>query len=133
MHRLSSHDIYSKPPVAECEECGVVRIVFRKDGRDRSRWRCFQAARNSNKSRHHGLTYDEMSSLKDQAGNRCQICGYPDNLRIDHDHTTEQIRGVLCNYCNTGLYLVERDIAWSNKAIAYLANAGWSWGADIRD
>jgi len=35
----------------------------------------------------------------------CTICGEEESLVVDHDHKTNQIRGMLCNRCNKGLGL----------------------------
>jgi hypothetical protein len=35
----------------------------------------------------------------------CTICGEEETLVVDHDHKTNQIRGMLCNRCNKGLGL----------------------------
>ncbi len=53
-----------------------------------------------------GLTkYREMALEQDH---RCAICGtHQSNLKefmsVDHCHRTGRIRGLLCQYCNTGL------------------------------
>jgi hypothetical protein len=46
--------------------------------------------------------YDEI--LKNQGG-RCDICKEKSKLVIDHCHTKNQFRGILCNKCNVMLGL----------------------------
>ena len=33
----------------------------------------------------------------------CTICGSEESLVVDHDHKTNEIRGMLCNNCSRGL------------------------------
>src|SRR3990167_6343729 len=51
-----------------------------------------------------GITIDEYNlMLKNQKGG-CAICGMKHNHKrrfcIDHNHTTNEVRGLLCNGCN---------------------------------
>jgi len=53
-------------------------------------------------------TYRSMISdetLKDiiETVTECVICGSYEKLVVDHCHTTNKIRGMLCNHCNKGL------------------------------
>jgi hypothetical protein len=60
---------------------------------------------------------------------RCKICGdqYPNwtlkpakRLAVDHCHSTEKIRGLLCMRCNVGLGQFRDSEQLLQKAIAYL-------------
>jgi hypothetical protein len=55
---------------------------------------------------------------------RCAIC--EDNSRllcIDHDHTTKQVRGLLCSKCNSGLGFFKDNTILLMKAKDYLDRA----------
>ena len=53
----------------------------------------------------------------------CAICErHPEDgvLRVDHDHSTGKIRGLLCRHCNLALGNMSDDVSLLRKAIAYL-------------
>ena len=44
---------------------------------------------------------------------KCAICENPitfHGCKLDHNHKTDEVRGLLCNRCNYALYLVESHI-----------------------
>jgi len=45
-------------------------------------------------------------------------------LCVDHDHSTNQIRGLLCNNCNRAIGLLKDDVALLQSAIVYIKNGG---------
>lgn len=56
---------------------------------------------------------------------KCAICGKrneDERLRDDHSKTN-QMRGLLCNYCNVKLGLID-DLEWRKNAEEYLAKYG---------
>jgi hypothetical protein len=60
-----------------------------------------------------------------EQGGGCAICGLtPDqqkrNMPVDHSHTSNAVRGVLCHRCNTSLERIELIPGWAEKALAYL-------------
>ncbi len=56
----------------------------------------------------HGITLEDYAYMyRDQKG-CCAICNTPEGelkkcLRVDHDHKTGKVRGLLCDRCNVGL------------------------------
>jgi hypothetical protein len=51
--------------------------------------------------------YDELFSLQNEV---CKICLQPEmgkRLAIDHNHTTGQVRGLLCQQCNCLIGFIE--------------------------
>ena len=51
----------------------------------------------------------------------CQICESLDDLHIDHNHKTNEIRGYLCGACNRGLGLFRENIQNLTAAIRYIS------------
>lgn len=75
----------------------------------------------------YGITLEEYEQmLRNQAG-CCGICGTHKSqkerkLAIDHDHTTNEIRGLLCTECNTSLGKLGDNVEGILKALRYLSN-----------
>lgn len=68
--------------------------------------------------------YDEM--LKNQQG-KCAICQQESNrkLCIDHNHETDEVRGLLCYKCNSILGLLNDDFHYIWKVYEYLKQTTW--------
>ncbi len=78
----------------------------------------------------YGLTVEEYENLFVKQNGVCAVCGEPETalsnigkikmLAVDHDHETGQVRGLLCNRCNTGIGLLGDNKTTLLKAVAYL-------------
>jgi len=79
-------------------------------------WYAANKERASAQNRHrrlarYGLTEEEYRVLLESQAGRCAICGSPEavrgkpeaRFRVDHDHKTGAVRGLLCLNCNSGL------------------------------
>ena len=72
----------------------------------------------------YGLSEEEYYKLFKQQNNKCAICNkeFSDELKafVDHDHITNQVRGLLCTHCNTLLGMSKDSVEILSKAIKYL-------------
>jgi hypothetical protein len=66
----------------------------------------------------YGLSEEEYTKLMEV--NNCAICGATERLRVDHDHATGKVRGILCHHCNVGLGHFKDKIELLEKAKEYL-------------
>ena len=61
--------------------------------------------------KNYGVSLDDYEAMLAYQGGVCFICNNPEpanrNLAIDHDHTTGQVRTLLCTLCNTALGLAK--------------------------
>lgn len=73
----------------------------------------------------YGISQAQYIRLKEKQGNRCGICGKVyrrKNYRVDHDHKTGKVRGLLCDKCNKGLGWFGDSVSGIKKAYDYLKN-----------
>lgn len=79
----------------------------------------------------YNLTWDNFMALIEEQNYCCAICGISldlpgnemnvnDTAHVDHCHTTNKIRGLLCKNCNRALGFFKDDISLLQKAIVYL-------------
>lgn len=72
------------------------------------------------------------AKLKEQGGG-CGICGCLENnatnrrFYVDHSHSTDHNRGLLCHRCNTALERLESIEEWAAKAQTYLDRYELEW------
>jgi len=60
----------------------------------------------------YGLLPKEYDVLLESQNGVCAICKQSSStlLQIDHDHGTDEIRGLLCHACNTTLGLLKENV-----------------------
>lgn len=81
--------------------------------------------RNYNLLAKYGISLDHFNNLLKQQENRCAVCGgeamgKANQFHVDHNHSTGNIRGLLCHFCNIALGMVRDDITHLEKLINYL-------------
>lgn len=73
----------------------------------------------------YNLTVEQYNELFNLQEGKCMICGVHQSsldkaLCVDHDHSTGEVRGLLCGNCNSGIGFFKDNVDLLNKAIIYL-------------
>ena len=106
---------------------------FKRPERIAQRRANYSTVRNVEVLRKHlyGITPEEYAAKKRRQKNRCALCRRRERqvhyhtkkrqtLSVDHNHKTNQVRGLLCSDCNRGLGLFREDPKLLIKAARYL-------------
>lgn len=72
--------------------------------------------------RTYGLTSEDYELMASAQGHRCAICNKEPKgqWHVDHDHSTGQVRALLCRLCNQGLGSFEDDPERLRVAASYI-------------
>lgn len=68
----------------------------------------------------YGLTLEQFESMLLEQSHTCAICKRRRRLHVDHDHSTNRVRGLLCGPCNRLLGLAGDDPEVLSNAEKYL-------------
>ena len=74
-----------------------------------------------------GITLEEYKEMFRKQNGCCACCGkhqleLTKTLNVDHDHSTDIVRGLLCWECNVGIGKLGDNLEGVMKAIKYLEN-----------
>lgn len=85
--------------------------------------------RNINLKRTYGITLSDYGKMLESQNNKCKICGElhdgssrETSLHIDHCHSSNKIRGLICMHCNRGLGAFRDNLDYLASAMEYLSN-----------
>ncbi len=82
-----------------------------------------------NRKHKYGLTTEAFDALLAKQGGTCAICPQvfdheaktgPAVICVDHNHDTNQVRGLLCRGCNVAVGFMEKDTSRAIRAVDYL-------------
>lgn len=118
-----------------CKMCGEVKTVdeFSPNaagflGRNARCRPCFNVYQNNGPRlarirRRWGTAGVEIEERR-RRGAGCDVCGeVTDPMHLDHDHATDEARGLLCRWCNLALGHVQDDVAKLRALADYLERA----------
>lgn len=91
-----------------------------------------QSLKGIQKSRHrflmktYGISLNQYNVMIKEQNHKCKVCGLDEidagknGLHVDHNHTTGQVRALLCSGCNTALAILEGKSEIVAKLYDYL-------------
>ena len=138
---ISSYRSVASTRTDNCSKCGALKVRSSSGKsrcyecqrrRDTAYYRQSAVRRMQLRDRHlkrkYGTSVRELEALPRRQDGRCAICRRPwrscksaKRVRVDHDHESGRIRGLLCNGCNTAIGLFEEHLDWLSGAIVYLS------------
>lgn len=68
----------------------------------------------------YGITLDQCHAKAESQDFLCAICQDMEIQVVDHNHTTNKVRGLLCWSCNTGIGGLKEDLNLFDRAKNYL-------------
>lgn len=123
-------------PMKLCPKCKISPEYVRKGNRSRMCQPCWNLGisdwgrRNPDKVKNkhlrhkYGITFEEYRRMELVQGGLCAICRKPENpgrsLAVDHNHTTGQVRALLCGNCNRGIGMLQDSADLLRAAAEYL-------------
>lgn len=101
----------------ECKTCRSLRAKSTYD---------YTVERGRHLKRKYGISLEEYSTLLEKQEGVCALCRKgPEGSRyeilvVDHDHETNEIRGLLCQQCNMALGRLGDNVESIERVLAYL-------------
>lgn len=106
------------------------KITYQKDYYKNNKEKVKKRSRSAHLMKKYNLTPEQYLELVVSQNNLCAICGNPEYkktpsgdaqpLCVDHNHTTNQVRALLCNDCNALLGFAKENKETLSNAINYL-------------
>lgn len=120
----------------ECRSCGLEKPlseyhIRRDNGKHRNDCiACQRLLKRKTQYRDmYGIELSEYDRLYAIQGGVCAVCHKPQTdprkttLCVDHDHTTGEVRGLLCSNCNVGIGHLQDDEELLQAAINYIRSS----------
>lgn len=101
-------------------------ILSKQKGQRKKKKPTKEQTREYNRRRSYKLEPEEYAAMLNSQNNRCKICLLESDqslfglLHVDHDHTTKEVRGLLCHRCNRGLGGFRDDPKLIRATLSYL-------------
>jgi hypothetical protein len=117
---------YKNGKLPHCKSCKT-QYVNRWRNHPENKDKCLEHQRSKRRQKKYHLEPGEFERRIEEQDNCCALCGKPFELdksakapRVDHDHSTGKVRGILHSNCNVMIGLAEENTGTLRKAIDYI-------------
>lgn len=113
---------------SQCKECKrAYSREYDRNREDKARVLALKRARAFEKL--YGIAYEDKRLLLEAQSGKCAICEKllawdSTDAHLDHNHATDEIRGILCMDCNHGIGKLKDSPEIVMKAYGYLMEKG---------
>jgi len=106
----------------KCKECHKKYCKDRRENNEELRLKENEDMIWRRRLRDYGVSKDLFWKIFEKQGGKCAICLIDIDYKchVDHNHTTNKARGLLCNNCNIALGQFNDNIKFLKNAIRYL-------------
>lgn len=117
-----------------CKTCGTTKpldeFTRSRNTPDGRAYNCRECRAAQKRDRRYGLSAGEYDAMLEEQGGVCRICKKTclsgQRLSVDHNHTTGEVRALLCRKCNSGIANFCDNAMTIRNAAYYLAAYGSS-------
>jgi len=102
---------------SQCKACNKARLSTPENIERRKRYAWLGCLKKF------GITESDYNEMFDRQLGLCAICHKPENdikLAVDHNHDTDEVRGLLCKRCNMAIGLLGDNYETVLSAALYL-------------
>lgn len=123
IERFSKNNSIPRKYQYACRDCSAITS---------KEWHINNPAKRKDKNLfwHFGITLAQYSKMLAAQNNVCKICKNPEtfkntkgivkHLAVDHNHTTNKIRGLLCQSCNHALGFIKENFEHALNLAKYI-------------
>lgn len=107
-----------------CKEC--TRTYNKQRWADGHSRLTYEQSRRAKLKHRYGITLEEYDVLLEKQEGLCAVCKVDlstlssKEVVVDHSHSTKEVRGILCTYCNSALGYFKDDPTRMREAAEYV-------------
>lgn len=123
-YRKPRYEQYLDSAAGRSHDCKSCTLAKRKEYYEKNKQKCDDANTNSRFKKSYGIDLNQYNQLFSNQNGCCAVCEQHQTelsrkLVVDHCHSSQIVRGLLCHSCNTALGLLKEKTKTMHNLINY--------------